>query len=263
MATGYSRITMRRIAPQALWARRLAGFSFILLMVASIGHRYQHVATPAFLALFALVGLLALAALILAAIALRCIWIEDDYGTGRAIFAGLIALIVLAPHIAGLAAGLTHPMVADVATDISDPPELIGAERAAFGMNQVDAITAEEREAIAAAYPELAGRAYLVPMADVVSAVLKVAEQRGWQPTARRQEPDGSLLLGYQGYSAVLGFVSDIAVRITPEAGTAKVDVRSASRWGYNDFGENAARITNFLNALDAEIKAMQEAAIE
>jgi uncharacterized protein (DUF1499 family) len=52
----------------------------------------------------------------------------------------------------------------------------------------------------------------------------------------------------------LLGFPSDVAIRLTDEGESTYVDMRSASRYGRDDFGDNARRISAFLDRLDAEM---------
>lgn len=47
------------------------------------------------------------------------------------------------------------------------------------------------------------------------------------------------------------GFKDDVVVRITPAEGGSQIDVRSTSRVGLSDLGENAKRIKKLLNALN------------
>ena len=48
------------------------------------------------------------------------------------------------------------------------------------------------------------------------------------------------------------GFVDDIVIRIRSEEIGSRIDVRSLSRVGVGDLGENAARIRRFRDALNA-----------
>jgi uncharacterized protein (DUF1499 family) len=52
----------------------------------------------------------------------------------------------------------------------------------------------------------------------------------------------------------LFGFKDDVVVRIADDAGVTKVDVRSKSRVGRNDFGMNAKRIRVFLAKLKAAV---------
>ena len=54
--------------------------------------------------------------------------------------------------------------------------------------------------------------------------------------------------------TAILAFPVDVSIRITDEGETSYVDMRSASRYGRHDLGDNAARIAGFLTALDAAV---------
>jgi uncharacterized protein (DUF1499 family) len=46
--------------------------------------------------------------------------------------------------------------------------------------------------------------------------------------------------------SPVMGFPSDIAIRVKPSATLTRIDIRSVSRVGRHDFGVNARRIEKF-----------------
>ncbi len=47
-----------------------------------------------------------------------------------------------------------------------------------------------------------------------------------------------------------LGLKDDLAVRVTPTGGGAKVDFRSISRYGEGDIGGNCDRVTRLVQAL-------------
>src|SRR5436305_587077 len=59
----------------------------------------------------------------------------------------------------------------------------------------------------------------------------------------------------------IMGFREDIAVRIRRDDDGAKIDVRSASRFGRHDFGSNAARIRSLLEDIDDRLTADNEKA--
>lgn len=54
----------------------------------------------------------------------------------------------------------------------------------------------------------------------------------------------------------VLVFTDDLTVTITPQGDGVVLDVRSASRVGKGDFGENRRHILQLLAALDAQLSA-------
>ncbi len=52
----------------------------------------------------------------------------------------------------------------------------------------------------------------------------------------------------------MLGFPADVAIRLIDEGTSTYVDMRSTSRYGPHDFGDNAARIAFFLAELDVQV---------
>ncbi|MCP4315069.1 MAG: DUF1499 domain-containing protein [Hyphomicrobiales bacterium] len=62
------------------------------------------------------------------------------------------------------------------------------------------------------------------------------------------------ILLQGETRSPVFGFASDVSIRLSEEAETTFVDMRSVSRFGPHDLGTNARIIDGFLSALDAEL---------
>jgi uncharacterized protein (DUF1499 family) len=50
------------------------------------------------------------------------------------------------------------------------------------------------------------------------------------------------------------GFTDDVVVRIVADGVGSKVDVRSKSRVGRSDLGQNAKRIRTFLQELQAKL---------
>jgi hypothetical protein len=53
----------------------------------------------------------------------------------------------------------------------------------------------------------------------------------------------------------IMGFTDDVIVRVEGNVNRSRIDVRSASRYGLVDFGQNATRVRRFL----AELKARSE----
>lgn len=71
------------------------------------------------------------------------------------------------------------------------------------------------------------------------------------EPVALKQV---QILLQGETKSPVFGFASDVSIRLSEEAETTFVDMRSVSRFGPHDLGTNARIIDGFLGALDAEL---------
>ena len=54
----------------------------------------------------------------------------------------------------------------------------------------------------------------------------------------------------------IMGFRDDVVVRVRRDDDGARIDVRSASRYGRHDFGTNAARIRSLLEDIDDRLTA-------
>src|SRR5262249_49173071 len=49
----------------------------------------------------------------------------------------------------------------------------------------------------------------------------------------------------------IMGFRDDVAIRVRAVGQGARIDIRSASRYGRHDFGTNAARVKALLDDID------------
>ena len=56
----------------------------------------------------------------------------------------------------------------------------------------------------------------------------------------------------------IMGFRDDVVVRVAPEPDGARIDVRSASRYGRHDFGTNAARIRSAARTISTTRRAQK-----
>ena len=56
-----------------------------------------------------------------------------------------------------------------------------------------------------------------------------------------------------------MGFRDDVTLRVRPDADGARIDVRSASRYGRHDFGTNAARVRSLLEDIDSRLGEMTD----
>jgi len=224
-------------------SRRAAWFAALLFVLSAIGHRSGLVETPAFLAVLGLVAVLAALALLLGMVALVRIWNSGDRGGSDALKAALIAAIVLLPFAGSAARAFTMPALSDISTDTEAPPTLSDDDPG-------DPFPPEQRDLQAAAYPKVAGRRYPIPLERAIEAVQTLFQENGWELGEPLVGP-GEATLRATAFTLILGFPSDVAVRIADEGESSFVDMRSRSRFGDHDLGDNAARIEAFLAALD------------
>ncbi|MEZ5810776.1 MAG: DUF1499 domain-containing protein [Rhizobiaceae bacterium] len=252
--TGHLERGEAKSAARADW---LARFDLLLFVIAGLSHRYGLIGTPDFFWVLALIGSLAGLSLLMAAIAFRRLWLHGDRGGKLATRATFVAVLVAAPFFVSGVLVLRYPALNDVSTDLDDPPqfEVLARQRGA-AMNPIDAITVDEAESQIAAYPHVTGRRYEAAPDTVLEAAVSIITARGWKIVAQSEvsAETNEVAIELVARSLIFGFVSDAVIRITDESETTYVDMRSVSRYGVHDLGENARRITSFLAGLDGEI---------
>lgn len=247
------------------WCRATASFSAVLLVVVWAGHHYGLVETQAYLWVLALVALLAAFALLLAAVAFSRIW-TFGYRGGRDLTAGvLIALFVLAPYAFAAYLMLAYPPLRDITTDLDMPPALPTATSRTGEMNPLLPQSPGEQRLQAESYPLVTGRRYELAFDETISVVEAVLARQGWQvsglPSAMDIATADEITIGAAASSFILDLPVDVSVRVAVDDETTLVDVRSASRYGRYDLGDNARRITALLADLDQQVNGQVGAA--
>jgi uncharacterized protein (DUF1499 family) len=206
------------------------------------------------LATFAAALAMAVIAILMALIALVSVWRHGIEGLGAATAAILIGVALLAyPAYLGTKA-LRLPAIADVTTDPIDPPrfETIGRLRSREA-NPIAYAGLYAAELQKAAYPDIVPLETTTSAQTAYEAARTVIAKRRWQVINERPPQPGRR----DGYieavarTPIMGFRDDVAVRIRAIGQGARVDVRSASRYGRHDFGTNAARVRVLLDDID------------
>jgi len=255
-------IPERQTSKAAGWSRRTGAFSAVLLLTVLVGHRYGLVETPAFLWVLGLVALLAAFALLFAGFAFSRLWNFGDRGGRDLTIGALLALLVLAPY--GVAAywATTYPPLRDISTDFDNPPALDTTARTG-DMNELSPPTPGEQRLQTEAYPLVTGRSYNLPFDSVLDAVETVLDRRDWELAAPFPEASGQsqVTIDAVAKSFVLGLPADVAIRVSDNGDAIIVDMRSASRYGRYDLGDNATRIVDFLAELDQQVAGQVGAA--
>jgi fatty-acyl-CoA synthase len=218
------------------------------------------------------------AAVVLALVALIATLIRRQR---RGIALAVVALVVPALGLAYLyqvrARSESIPPIHDVATQVEDPPVFspsIMARRTASDANPVHPLTAKLSSIEAYQSPRFADQAnrtvgelgmeaypalrpVTVPATPqrLFEVLAKEARDRGWvivtnDPASGRFEATAETFW--------FGFEDDVAIRVrpAPSPGRLIVDARSTSRVGLSDLGANAARLTEYLEDVQQEIKA-------
>ena len=80
-----------------------------------------------------------------------------------------------------------------------------------------------------------------------------------WWSTARRRPAGATARSRRWRAPPIMGFRDDVALRVRADGDGARIDVRSASRYGRHDFGTNAARIRSLLEDIDDADRATRD----
>ncbi|MEO8008566.1 MAG: DUF1499 domain-containing protein [Betaproteobacteria bacterium] len=140
------------------------------------------------------------------------------------------------------------PFIHDISTDTANPPGFVAAAKLRKpGDHPVTYDGKEVADLQQKAYPDLVTLTTKAPAEKVFEAAKAAIASMGMHmveadPAQGRIEANQTSLL--------YGFTDDVVVRIASGADGTKVDVRSKSRVGRSDLGQNAKRIRVFLAKL-------------
>ena len=245
------------VSSLATWARNLAVFSVVAVLVSIFIVRFGFLEVkPALMTFFGALGL-AVLAIVMGFAAFASIWQNGSRGMGRILLAFLISMIVLAyPAYLGLQYRKLPP-IHDITTDPIDPPrfEALARLRSGDGANTAVYAGLYSAEQQRLAYPDIetvelevpAQRAYEVTLALVAKRKWRVVDERPPQP--RR---DGRIEAIAQ--TPIMGFREDVSIRIKPDGEGSRVDIRSSSRYFESDLGSNAARVTRLIEDINSAV---------
>jgi len=103
-------------------------------------------------------------------------------------------------------------------------------------------------------YPDLRRREYAASEEAVTRSLKQLLTRLPrWELVGGGQGPGGSELQAVHS-TRVFHFKDDVTIRIRREGGRTRVGVRSRSRVGHWDFGQNARNIHELLDALDRQV---------
>jgi hypothetical protein len=251
------------VSSLATWARNLAVFSLVAVLVSIAIVRFGFLEVKPALATF--FGALACAGLSILTgfAAFVAIWQNGSRGMGRILLAFLISTVVLAyPAYLGLQYRKL-PAIHDITTDPIDPPrfEALARLRTGEGANTAVYAGLYSAEQQRLAWPDIetvelevpAQRAYEVTLALVTKRKWRIVDERPPQP--RR---DGRIEAIAQ--TLIMGFREDVSIRIKADGEGSRVDIRSSSRYFEGDLGSNARRVTNLIEDINAAVDSAKPA---
>jgi len=250
----------RRLAEQptsrlAVWARRLALFSLAATLIAILIVRSGALDIVPALSTLAGALLLAVVAILLAFAAGVAIW-RDGIGGIRQVLTALMvgAALIAYPLYLGVKA-YRLPAIYDITTDPIDPPRFEAIARLrprdANPINYAGLYAAEQQHQ---AYADIEPDMTDATPQDAYDVALKVIAKRKWRVVDARPPQVTPLrdgLIEAIARTPILGFRDDVVVRVRATSQGARIDVRSASRYGRHDLGANAARVRSLMDDID------------
>ena len=231
----------------ARWTSRIAVFSAVLLATALFLHRLFSLPTPIAENLTWVAFLGAGLSLLMSAAATIGIWRTGRPGTARVVFAILVSLglmlwpLLFLPKYEGL------PSINDVTTDVNSPPPFVEiAKQRPEGSNPIDypGLAFARKQLIA--YPDIKP-IEIDRSTDEVFELAVDAAKRLKLEIVHQEAPDVAAgrpgLIEIADRTLILGLYDDVAIRVAGTERHARLDVRSASRFGGHDLGRNADRV--------------------
>jgi hypothetical protein len=234
----------------------------MLAIVGVAGARFGGVPPLNGVVAYSVALLLACLAAVAAAGAITTIWRFGGPGLGLAVRGLLLAAAVSAPALWFGALALRLPMINDISTDVQEPPSF-GRSRAAVDGRQgliPPEYTLGNAEDQQSAYPDLQATVLDQSPEETMLLALRAATSLGWR-VLDSTPPAGRTGVGRVEASVrttVFGFTDDVTIRIRPGINETRVDIRSRSRVGRHDFGQNARRVREFQRELEAQATQQQ-----
>jgi uncharacterized protein (DUF1499 family) len=244
----------------AAWSSRLALFALVVAALSVIIVRSGLLEIVPALATFAAALIFAGLAVLLSLLAFIVIWRQGLSGLGSAIFGLFLGLLLLAyPGYLGYRASKL-PAISDITTDPGNPPRFDVLARLRPRGSSAYPGAAVARAQLAA-YPDIVPLQVTAPAKLAYDVALALVTKRKWHvvdarpPAAGRREA----IIEAVARTPIMGFRDDVVIRVGATGDGARVDMRSASRYGWHDFGTNAARIRSLLEEIDDAVSAAPE----
>jgi uncharacterized protein (DUF1499 family) len=244
----------------ATWARNLAVFSIIAVVVSILIVRFGFLEVkPAIATFFGALGLAALSILIgLAGFA--AIWQNGTRGMSRILVAFVIDAAILAYPAYLLLQYRKLPQIHDITTDPIDPPRFDALARLRSGDGANTAVYAGlySAEQQRQAYPDIEPVQLEIPVDRAYTIALQLVNKRKWLVIDERapQPPRRVGRIEAVARTPIMGFREDVSIRVSPDGDDSRVDIRSSSRYFESDLGSNAARVSKLIDDINTAAEA-------
>ena len=140
------------------------------------------------------------------------------------------------------------PKIHDITTDTRNPPVFQAVLSLRKGAQNPPAYEGARIARLQKkAYPDIKPLTFQTSKEEVFGRAMDAARAMGWHVVSSK--PDEGRIEAYDT-TFWYGFIDDIVIRIKSRSGTTRLDIRSKSRVGVGDIGENARRIRGFFEKL-------------
>ncbi len=143
----------------------------------------------------------------------------------------------------------SHPPIHDISTDLDSPPDFVALkaarEKSPNGWSWSGNSSLQRQH-----YADVAPVTLKLPREKVMPLVESAARGMGMS-IVEANIAEGRIEASDR--TAWFGFTDDIVIRLRSESNGTRVDIRSASRVGVSDLGQNAERVRDFLARLKAQ----------
>ena len=244
----------------ARWTSRVAIFAAVTVLVTWFLHRLLSLPTPIAQTIVWGAFAAAAAALAMAVIAGLDIWFTGRQGAARVLAGACVSLALLAIPAGLWLASFNWPDINDISTDTVEPPEFTEAKsRRGPQANGIDYPGEGFAHLQKMAYPDL--KSLVIPRTaeEAYELVLQALGKLKLKTTLELppEEDEGSPgFIEVSDKSMILGLVDDVVIRVLAEDKSARIDVRSSSRYGHADFGRNAERVRAILRETVGRLEA-------
>ena len=244
----------------AVWSGRFALFALAVAALSVIIVRSGLLEIGPALATFAAALVFAGLAVLTSFLAFIVIWRQGLSGIGSAVLGLFLGLMLLAyPGYLGYRAAKL-PAIHDITTDPGNPPrfDVLARQRPPGTSDYPGVAVARAQQA---AYSDIGPLQVSAPVKLAYDVALVLVTKRKWHIADARPAAAGrrDAVIEATARTPIMGFRDDIVIRVSPNAQGARIDVRSASRYGLHDFGANASRVRSLLEDLDDAVGSAPE----
>lgn len=145
-----------------------------------------------------------------------------------------------------------HPRIHDITTDLVNPPAFVAVKALRQpGDHPVEydgeAVAAQQR----AAYPDIVTQVFTSDKSKAFAAAENALRSMSLKVVAANAA-EGRIEATHTSF--FFGFKDDVVVRVVADDSTTRVDIRSKSRLGRSDLGQNARRVRTFIQKLRTDL---------